>query len=281
MISQYALSLVTIRSFPSNFKYWSIVSTLDFLSLHILWNLKSDSTNWHLWKIFSSTTWNYNDRSRIFCGNETFFLFVSLHLSNLKRVEYKFLSTTLQNVVKYVLGSQGHRSLTWKGKCESLRNKNKSNRKNYSKKINISKLSAVDQWFPSHYQHLRLPMLLLQQCHAYCPPSTYTTKSHRKCEWSTANARFFISVPEPLPPKKKGNVGRKSIILSSLAEDTIRYVFHQMLSEKIYPTISTLLARLQKEHPDFPIRTESTLLKTMKRLGFKYRATSKLTTALE
>ena len=108
-----------------------------------------------------------------------------------------------------------------------------------------------------------------------------TTKSHRKREWSTANARSFIFVPEPLPPKKIGNVGRKTIVLSSLAQDNIRYVFYQILSEKIYPSISTLLARLQKEHPDFPIRTESTLLKTMKQLGFKYRVTSRSPVALE
>ena len=112
-------------------------------------------------------------------------------------------------------------------------------------------------------------------------PTINTTKSHRKREWSTAHARSFISVPESLPPKKIGNVGRKTIALSFLDQDTIRYVFHQMLSEKIYPSISTLLGRWQKEHPDFPIRTESTLLKTMKRLGFKYRVTSKFPVALE
>ena len=84
-------------------------------------------------------------------------------------------------------------------------------------------------------------------------PTTNTKNSHRKREWSTANARSFISVPEPLPPKKIGKVGRKPIVLSSLAQDTIRYVFHQMLSEKIYPSVSTLFALLQREHPDFPI----------------------------
>ena len=112
-------------------------------------------------------------------------------------------------------------------------------------------------------------------------PSASNRKSHRKRELSASDAKSLIPTPEPLPPKKKGTVGRKPVILSCFAEDTIRYVFHQMLSEKIYPSTATLLARLQAEHPDFPIQTESTLLKNMKRLGFKYRATSKVSVALE
>ena len=111
--------------------------------------------------------------------------------------------------------------------------------------------------------------------------SKTNTSSHRKQHRLGTTAKAFISVPEPRPPKKIGNVGRKSIILSEFAEDTIRYTFHQMLAEKTYPTIVTLLARLQAEYPDFPVQTKSTLLKKMKQLGFKYRKTSKLTIALE
>ncbi|CAF2893679.1 unnamed protein product [Rotaria sp. Silwood2] len=54
-----------------------------------------------------------------------------------------------------------------------------------------------------------------------------------------------------------------------------------MLEETIYPTITTLLARLLAEHSDFPIRTESTLLKKMKEIGFQYRRTATVRIALD
>jgi hypothetical protein len=113
------------------------------------------------------------------------------------------------------------------------------------------------------------------------PSFTATSQSHRKWHQSVLDAISFVSVPEPTPPQKFGNVGRKSIILSALPEDTIRYVFHQMFEEKIYPKITTVLPRLHAEQSDFPIETESTLLKKMKEIGFKYRKPAKITMALE
>ena len=106
-------------------------------------------------------------------------------------------------------------------------------------------------------------------------PSGTTFASHRKQYRSASVAKSLVSVPEPRPAKKKGNVGPKPIILSELVEDTIRYMFHKMLAEKIYPTVATPLARLCTKHRDFLVRTKLTLLKTVKYLGFRYRKTSK------
>ena len=54
-----------------------------------------------------------------------------------------------------------------------------------------------------------------------------------------------------------------------------------MLQEKVYPAITSLFPRLIAEYPDFPILTESTLLKTMKEIDFQYRRTTKGTVAFE
>ena len=110
---------------------------------------------------------------------------------------------------------------------------------------------------------------------------TTTSYSHRERHPPIRDTKSFVLVPEPIAPQKIGNVGRKPIVLSSLGEDTIRYIFHKMLEEKIYPTISTLLVRLLNENSDFPIQTESTLLKKLKEIGFQYRRTAKVPAILE
>jgi len=61
---------------------------------------------------------------------------------------------------------------------------------------------------------------------------TVTFRRHRTRHPPITDTRSFVSVPEPIPPQKVGNVGRKPIVLSVLAEDAIRYVFHKMLEEK-------------------------------------------------
>ncbi|CAF2541835.1 unnamed protein product [Rotaria sp. Silwood2] len=110
---------------------------------------------------------------------------------------------------------------------------------------------------------------------------TTTSYSHRERHPPIRDTRSFVGVPEPIAPQKIGNVGRKPIVLSPLGEETIRYVVHNMLEKKIYPTISTLLVRLLNENSDFPIRTESTLLKISKETGFQYRRTAKVPAILE
>ncbi|CAF3828938.1 unnamed protein product [Rotaria sp. Silwood1] len=110
---------------------------------------------------------------------------------------------------------------------------------------------------------------------------TTTSYSHRERHPPIRDTRSFVCVPEPIVPQKIGNAGRKPIVLSPLGEDTIRYVFHQMLEKKIYPTVSTLLVRLLNDNSDFPIRTESILRKKLKEIGFQYRRIAKVPAILE
>jgi hypothetical protein len=103
------------------------------------------------------------------------------------------------------------------------------------------------------------------------------TTSHRKRKWSEVSSSFddITNIPVPQPPLKKGHSGRRALVLSELGEDTIRYHFHLMLAEKLYPTLTHLLARLHADHPDFPVRNETSLWRQLKRLGFSYKSTSK------
>jgi hypothetical protein len=93
--------------------------------------------------------------------------------------------------------------------------------------------------------------------------------------------KWEASIPRAKSPLKRGHSGRPAVILSEQAEDTIRFTFHAMLAEKVYPTTSTLLARLLNAHEDFPIRSVTTLWRHMRRLGFSYKSTSKIPVVLD
>ncbi|CAF3595812.1 unnamed protein product [Rotaria sp. Silwood1] len=115
---------------------------------------------------------------------------------------------------------------------------------------------------------------------------TLTTPGSRKVkrQWSASSITTIINttcIPSPRSPKKKGNSGRKKIVLTEYEEDQIRYQFHLLLASKQYPTTAKLLTRLLEDTPDFPIQSESTLLRYMHRLGFKYKATSKIAIPLD
>jgi hypothetical protein len=108
------------------------------------------------------------------------------------------------------------------------------------------------------------------------PSQQYGRKKRRV--WSTSSVTSTYDgayVPVPLSPQKRGNCGRKKIKLTEFEEDSIRYQFHLLLASKQYPTTAKLLTGLLGEAPDFPIQSERTLLRHMRRLGFKYAATSK------
>ncbi|CAF4761764.1 unnamed protein product [Rotaria sp. Silwood2] len=75
--------------------------------------------------------------------------------------------------------------------------------------------------------------------------------------------------------------GRPSIQLSEEADDEIRFQFHLLLAEKIYPTIAILLERLLSAHKDFPVRSETTFRRHIHRLGFTYQMTSKVKVLLD
>jgi hypothetical protein len=110
-------------------------------------------------------------------------------------------------------------------------------------------------------------------------------RSHKK-------KTITVNVPVPDPPRKMKNSGRKAVELNEFQQDNIRYYlnqlqniflrffsiryqFHAILSEKVYPTTEKILIRLLHEDPEFPIQSKATLLRWMKKLGFRYRQTSK------
>lgn len=64
--------------------------------------------------------------------------------------------------------------------------------------------------------------------------TTVASSGHRKKKrkWSAAKlaeSAFITNIPTPLPPQKRGNVGRHRLVLSEMAEDAIRYHFHLIL----------------------------------------------------
>jgi len=106
-----------------------------------------------------------------------------------------------------------------------------------------------------------------------------TNVSHKK---KTVSTWSMPSEMERLPPKSVPKViGRPSVMLSEEADDEIRFQFHLLLAEKIYPTVYLLLERLLAAHSDFPIRSETSLRRHMHRLGFSYQKTSKVKLALD
>ena len=116
-------------------------------------------------------------------------------------------------------------------------------------------------------------------------------RSHKK-------KKITVNVPVPDPPRKMKNSGRKAVELNEFQQDNIRYYlnqlqniflrffsiryqFHAILSEKVYPTTEKILIRLLHEDPEFPIQSKATLLRWMKKLGFRYRQTSKTSIPLD
>lgn len=108
------------------------------------------------------------------------------------------------------------------------------------------------------------------------PPTKISHKKHDVKAWATSHEM------NPIRPKAPRKIsGRSSIHLSEEADDKIRFQFHLLLAEKIYPTISILLERLLAAHPDFPVRSHTSLQRYMHRLGFSYKTTSKVKVALD
>ena len=69
--------------------------------------------------------------------------------------------------------------------------------------------------------------------------------------------------------------GRPKVQLTILEEDTIRLIFHQLLKDKVYPTVETLLSTLLDQNSQFLIHSKTSLRPKMKELDFKYRKTKK------
>jgi len=89
---------------------------------------------------------------------------------------------------------------------------------------------------------------------------------------STRSSSSSLS-PTALSPTSRS--GRPKVQLTMLEEDTIRLTFHQLLKDKMYPTVENLLLTLLNQNPEFPIKSKTSLRRKMKELGFRYRETTK------
>jgi hypothetical protein len=98
---------------------------------------------------------------------------------------------------------------------------------------------------------------------------------------STTTVGDELESLKPVSPKKRHHCGRPSIILSDYGNEMLRYEFHLLLSEKVYPTLRRLLIRLKKDLPDFPINSITSLSKHLKELGFVYRKTNSVKAILD
>jgi transposase len=106
-----------------------------------------------------------------------------------------------------------------------------------------------------------------------------TKTPHKKQNVSTWSKSYEMSAIRPKSPR---NIpGPSPVYLSEEADDEIRFQFHVLLSEKIYPTLDILLDRLLTCHTDFPVRSRTTLYRHMHRLGFSYKMTNKVKVALD
>ena len=103
--------------------------------------------------------------------------------------------------------------------------------------------------------------------------------SHKKQSVSTWSKSYEKNPIRPKSPKHIS--GRSPVYLSEEADDEIRFQFHLLLAEKIYPTLDILLDRLQASHTDFPVHSRTSLNRHMHRLGFSYKMTNKIKVALD
>ncbi|CAF3764786.1 unnamed protein product [Rotaria sp. Silwood1] len=83
-----------------------------------------------------------------------------------------------------------------------------------------------------------------------------------------------IVVPEPEPTKKRS--GRVPIKLLEQADSEIRFQFHALLAENIYPNTDYLLERLHQLHNDFTVQSKTTLRRHLHRIGFSYKSNAKV-----
>lgn len=113
--------------------------------------------------------------------------------------------------------------------------------------------------------------------------SSLIQRSHRHRQFSASSviSTSFVSVPDPLPPKKTSNSGRPQTLLSESESDEIRLTFHLILSQRIYPTTQMLLDHLMSLNPDFPITSKTSLWRHMKKIGFRFNSTGRVSIALD
>ncbi|CAF4594565.1 unnamed protein product [Rotaria sp. Silwood2] len=99
----------------------------------------------------------------------------------------------------------------------------------------------------------------------YRPPRLRSQSKVRPVSKLKRRSSASIVVPEPEPTKKRS--GRVPIKLSEQADSEIRFQFHALLAENIYPNTDNLLERLHQLHNDFPVQSKTTLRRHLHRIG--------------
>ena len=90
--------------------------------------------------------------------------------------------------------------------------------------------------------------------------------------------RYIRSSSASFPPTPLSPVGRSDrpkVQLRMFEQDTIRLIFHQLLQDKMYPTLQNLVSTLLSQYLDFSIRSKTSLYRQLKVLVFTYRQTKK------
>ncbi|CAF1352181.1 unnamed protein product [Rotaria sordida] len=88
------------------------------------------------------------------------------------------------------------------------------------------------------------------------PPAKILCRRH-SASAPSSSSKIDLPIPQALPPQKKMHSGHRNIILSEQGKDLIRFEFHKLIQEKVYPTSEKLLKRLKDQYEDFPIRSAS------------------------
>ena len=68
----------------------------------------------------------------------------------------------------------------------------------------------------------------------------------------------FVSVHSPVSPKEIASCSRPQIHILEEA-DEIRFIFHLLLSQNLYPTTQRLLGHITGLHPNFPVTSTKSL----------------------
>ncbi|CAF1610418.1 unnamed protein product, partial [Didymodactylos carnosus] len=116
---------------------------------------------------------------------------------------------------------------------------------------------------------ISLPMSRHRESSASTPPTKILCRRHTVSA-ASSSSHIDLPIPQALPPQKKKQ-----------GKDLIRFEFHKLIQEKVYPTSEKLLKRLIERYEDFPIRSATTLRKKMRNLGFFYQRTSKIKIPLD
>ena len=112
--------------------------------------------------------------------------------------------------------------------------------------------------------------------------SPLVSRSHRNRKFTTVSIgqTSLFSVPTPMPPNRISNSHRPRTYLTEEV-DEVRFTFHLLLAERMYPTTELLISRLLSLHLNFPIVSRTSLWRYVKKTGFLYKTANKVKVPLD